>query len=196
MSYSVWASFFSYNFITHITPGPNNIVALNAAGNVGLRNSRSILVGMFSGLHVLLLLCGLFSAALASLLPEYMHIIRYLGAAYILWLAFDVARSKPDTAGGSLAGMTFLRGFLLQFANVKAILYGVSVFTIYILPHYQGFWAIIGFSVLMAGMANLCSILWATAGMAMKHLFTTHRHTVNLIMAFMLVGSALSILLG
>lgn len=196
MSYSVWASFFSYNIITHITPGPNNIVALNAAGNAGIRSSRSIIAGMFLGLHLLLFLCGLFSAALGSLLPGLMGWIRYLGAGYILWLAFDVARSRPKTAGGSLAGMTFLRGFLLQFANVKAIVYGISVFTIYVLPYYQSFIAIAGFSILMAGMANLCSMIWATAGIAMKTLFTTHWRALNLIMALMLAGSALSILLS
>lgn len=196
MSYSVWVSFLSYNIITHITPGPNNIVALNAAGNAGIRNSRSIIAGMFAGLHLLLLLCGLFSAALGSVLPDLMGWIRYLGAGYILWLALDVARSRPDDPGHGPEGMTFLRGFLLQFANVKAIIYGISVFTIYVLPNYRSLPAIVAFSVLMAGIANLCSLLWATAGIAMKQLFTTHGRALNLIMALMLAYSALTILMS
>lgn len=196
MSYSVWASFFSYNIITHITPGPNNIVGLNAAGQAGLRGSSPVLIGMFSGLHLLLFLCGIFSAALGSVLPGLMVYIRYIGAAYILWLAFTVARSKPETKGGNFEGMTFLHGFLLQFANVKAIIYGISVFTIYVLPYYQGFPFILVFSILMAGIANLCTMIWVTAGIAMKNLFMRHWRTLNIIMSLLLANSALSILIS
>lgn len=98
MSYLVWLSFFSYNLITSITPGPMNIVAMNAAGYFGFRKSRSIFGGLVLGLLAVLLLCGLFSATLSEILPQ---MLKYMPSRNY---AVGGNVSSPMPIGGNTSG--------------------------------------------------------------------------------------------
>lgn len=196
MSYAIWLSFFSYNIITSITPGPMNIVAMNAAGNLGLKKSRNILLGLFLGLAVVLLLCGLFSTAFAQLLPGMVRYMKYIGAAYIIWIAYAIIRSRPEGAGTQATELTFLRGFLLQFINVKAYIWAITVYTAYVLPYYKSSLAILLFALIMAIIANLCAMIWAVAGAVLNTFLKKYWQAANLIMALMLLYSAVSLLIN
>ena len=46
--------------------------------------------------------------------------MKYIGAAYILWLAIHIAFSKK-TSENTEQSASFLKGFMLQFVNVKII---------------------------------------------------------------------------
>ena len=75
--------------------------------------------------------CALFCYELARYAPSAAGVLKYVGAAYILYLAVHVAMSKPDD--GESRQMTFLKGFLLEFVNVKIILYAITVYTGYVI---------------------------------------------------------------
>ena len=47
-----------------------------------------------------------------------MEVLKYIGADYILWLAIHIAFSKPSTENAEQSA-SFLKGFMLQFVNVK-----------------------------------------------------------------------------
>ena len=49
-----------------------------------------------------------------------MEVMKYIGAAYILWLAIYIAFSKK-TSEYTEQSASFLKGFMLQFVNVKII---------------------------------------------------------------------------
>nr|WP_240697023.1 hypothetical protein [Vibrio kanaloae] len=66
---AIYTAFFTYVIITSITPGPNNILALSVATQHGLQRSTKVISGMFCGYIVLMLLCGLFTYYMVSLLP-------------------------------------------------------------------------------------------------------------------------------
>ena len=51
--------------------------------------------------------------------------MKYIGAAYILWLAIHIAFSKPSTENAEQSA-SFLKGFMLQFVNVKIYMFGVT----------------------------------------------------------------------
>ena len=53
-----------------------------------------------------------------ALLPNVMGVMKYIGAVYILWLAIHIAVSKPSSESAEQSA-SFLKGFMLQFANVK-----------------------------------------------------------------------------
>ena len=54
------------------------------------------------------------------MLPNVMEVMKYIGAAYILWLAIHIAFSKK-TSENTEQSASFLKGFMLQFVNVKII---------------------------------------------------------------------------
>ena len=51
-----------------------------------------------------------------------MEVLKYIGAAYILWLAIHIAFSKPSTENAEQSA-SFLKGFMLQFVNVKIYMF-------------------------------------------------------------------------
>ena len=62
------------------------------------------------------------------------EVIRYVGAAYLLWLAFKSLRSAwfgrmPNTAASS-SGRLFAKGLLLHLTNPKAILGWGAIYAI------------------------------------------------------------------
>ena len=60
-----------------------------------------------------------------------MEVLKYIGAAYILWLAIHIAFSKPSTENAEQSA-SFLKGFMLQFVNVKIYMFGVTALTGYV----------------------------------------------------------------
>lgn len=53
-------------------------------------------------------------------MPALQSIVKALGSAYLLWLAWRVARSgPPNAAGGSAQPVTFVNGMLLLWLNRK-----------------------------------------------------------------------------
>lgn len=93
MTFSIIASFLTYSVIMSFTPGPNNIMALSSASQYGVRRSTALLMGMCSGFVGVMLSCALFTLALSRLLPEIMGWLVWVGAVYILWLAWHIATS-------------------------------------------------------------------------------------------------------
>lgn len=82
--------------------------------------------------------CCVFVYALGSLLPQFLAVMKYIGAAYILWLAIHIAISKPGKAGDEKSA-SFWKGFALQFVNVKIYLFGITALTGFITDYSRAF---------------------------------------------------------
>ena len=96
MLFTIIASYLPYTLVTAYTPGPNNIVALYAVSQKGWRKGRDILFGIGAGFLCVMLLCALFCYELAKYAPSLTAILKYIGAAYITYLAVHVAISRPQ----------------------------------------------------------------------------------------------------
>ena len=155
-----FAPFLVYVFVTTFTPGPNNIMSMTNAMHSGYRKTLQFLTGIFVGFVIVMLLSGLLNSVLASRLPSLKHWLNILGAVYMLYLAVHVLRSKPvqnETAKESLN--SFKAGLFMQFLNIKVILYGITVFSLFIINTYPAPLMIVGFSVLLAGGRIYCHLL-------------------------------------
>lgn len=191
--FSVMVSYLPYSFVTAFTPGPNNVVALHSASQKGWCGSRSVLLGMVSGFWCVAAITAVLCYALAQLLPAVTAALKYIGAAYIVYLAVHIALSRPDSgAGGQI---TFFKGFLLQFVNVKIILYDVTVYTGYLLPCGTGLAALMLHAVIMTAVSAMGNLTWAAAGGALRRLLERHYRPINIAMALVLLWSAAAMVL-
>ena len=120
----ILSNFLIYCVINAFTPGPGNILALNTITNYGYKKGKLLFFGIFAGYYVVQILCAIFVYGVNSLLPNVMEVMKYIGAAYILWLAIHMVFSKPSTENAEQSA-SFMKGFMLQFVNVKS--YMVSV---------------------------------------------------------------------
>ena len=92
-------NFMIYAIINAFTPGPGNFLALNTVTNYGLKRGKPLFFGIFAGYYFVQTSCCVFVYALGSLLPQFLAVMKYIGAAYILWLAIHIAISKPGKTG-------------------------------------------------------------------------------------------------
>jgi len=131
-------AFFIYVLTTTFTPGPNNLLAMSNGLHTGFKRTMRFLGGIFTGFILVMLICGLVNFVLLSLLPSIKLWLNLLGAGYMLYLAYYVMTAKPHNDEEPYQGLnTFKAGFSMQFINLKGILYGVTVFSNFIIPYYQ-----------------------------------------------------------
>lgn len=141
--------------ITALTPGPNNILALSSVTSHGLRRSLRVLAGMSVGFIITMLICAALTFSLVELDSRFTTVLGWIGAAYILWLARQIAKSKPATGMPSVEPVGFWASLGLQFVNVKIILYGITALSTFVLPVTREPVWLISVSLLLAAIGAL-----------------------------------------
>lgn len=191
-----FTAFLSYVFMTTFTPGPNNIMSMSNASRYGLKKSILANVGVFFGFFIIISLCSIFSVTLYSLIPSIQPIMTYIGAAYILWLAWKTYKTTPhgDDKNETHTN-TFLSGLLLQFVNPKVILYGITTVSTFIVPYYKSVFALASFSVFLAFIGFIATCCWALFGSIFQRFLFKNDKIINVIMALLLVYCAVSLFL-
>jgi len=182
--------------ITTFTPGPNNLSCTSMSINFGIKKTMNYIYGIVTGFFLLLLLCGFFSNLLFTAIPSVEPIMRWIGAAYIFYLAygtFRVSFSLQEKSNQYLWG--FYKGVLLQFLNPKAIIYGLTLYSVFLNPLIGNSFYIILFSLGFA-LVGLCAVLtWALFG-AIINQYLHHlklRIIINSILSLLLVYTAVKI---
>lgn len=191
-----FAAFFSYIFLTAFTPGPNNIMSMTNAGKYGFKKSFPFNLGILCGFLIVMSCCGAFTSLLYDIIPSVEPFMLCIGAVYILWLAFTVWHDKPhDGKKGISETNSFVSGMVLQFVNVKVILYGITALSSFVLPYHSSFAAIALFVIILAvtGFAGTCA--WALFGAAFERFFKLHAKVLNAVMALLLVYCAVTMLI-
>ena len=190
-----WLSFLSYVIIVIYTPGPNNIMTMNSAKNVGFRKTLKFISGIFVGAFVLLSLCMLFSAYLYNLTPKIQLPMKILGAIYMAYLMIKtVVPKKNNEASENKNNNTgFFIGIVLQFINPKLIMFGITVASSYILPYYNQIPVLLLFSLLLTAIGSTGVMCWAMFGSLFSVVFSKHGTIVNIIMALLLLYCIISL---
>ena len=110
------------------TPGPNTTLSTALAANHGLRRAMPFVCAVPVGWSALLVVCTLGLGALVVAVPVLSWSIKLVGVAYLLWLAFKIARSRQLTqADASRLNVTFWQGAALQFVNIKAWMLALAI---------------------------------------------------------------------
>ena len=190
-----WFHFLSYAIVTAVTPGPNNLMSMSNASQLGMRRALPFNLGIWCGFSLVMLLCTFFCGALSWLIPKIKLPMLIVGAVYMLHLAWKTFRST-STLEKNCTTAGFRSGLLLQFVNPKIYLYCIVSMEAYILPFYQGQWAILMlFALLLAFIGFVFTLCWALFGSVFKLLFSKYAKITNTIMALLLIYCAVSLFL-
>ena len=186
MSKAVLSNFLIYCVINALTPGPGNILALNIVTNYGYKKGKTLFFGIFAGYYVVQILCAIFVYGVNSLLPNVMEVTKYIGAAYILWLAIHIVFSKPSTENAKQSA-SFLKGFMLQFVNVKIYMFGVTALTGYVVGYMSSFSALLFFELVIATIGTIATCTWIGVGVLIQKFYLRHFRVINIILALTLL---------
>jgi threonine/homoserine/homoserine lactone efflux protein len=133
MSQSLFAALVVFGAVMAFTPGPNNIMVLSSGLTYGFRRSLPHIAGIAIGVSLMVASVGLGLGAIFIAYPVLQTILKYVGAAYLIYLAVLIAMSGPVTPGhDNLRGpMTFWAAVLFQWVNVKGWVMAIGIITAY-----------------------------------------------------------------
>jgi len=187
-------SFLLYIFVTSFTPGPNNIMAMLFANEYGLKKTIKFCLGVGTGFLIVMLLCSYFNILLENFIPKIEFFMEILGAIYMIYLAIKIFLSKNDNENNNEdRNNSFFMGMILQFINPKGILYGITAIATFILPYHDSNFSIILYSIFLAFVGFVGTFSWSLFGSVFQKFLSKYRSQFNLIMALLLVYSAVSI---
>lgn len=186
-------NFLIYAAINAFTPGPGNILALNTVTNYGWKKGRPLFLGIFAGYYVVQIFCAVFVFGISTFLPSVLGVMRYIGAAYILWLAVTIAFSKPKMCVEEKSA-SFAKGFFLQFINVKIYLFGITALTGYITDYSTSFTVLLLFELLIATIGTIATFSWVGLGILIQSIYQKHYRVINILLSLLLLECVYSML--
>ncbi|QIC04843.1 LysE family transporter [Brevibacillus sp. 7WMA2] len=184
-----------YAFVSSFTPGPNNIMAMLFANKYGFKQTLRFCLGVGAGFFVIIVMSCYFNLVLKNFIPKIELIMSILGAAYMIYLAIKIITStNHDQDTDRDKSNSFLAGMLLQFVNPKGILYGITVISTFIIPYHTLHLSLLYNSLLLAFIGFMGTFSWSVFGSIFKTVLSKYRNQCNVVMALLLLYSAISIL--
>lgn len=181
-----------FALVSSITPGPNNTMLLASGVNFGLQRTLRHLLGVQIGFGVMLVSVGLGLHTVLAQYPGVYDALRWLGGAYLLWLAWKLARSGPlqSDLPSAARPMGFFAAAGFQALNPKAWVMAVTCMSTY-LPAQAATAQVLWLTALFALIGGPCSVFWAAFGSAMRSVLQDPRRLrlFNIAMAVALVAS-------
>jgi threonine/homoserine/homoserine lactone efflux protein len=174
------------------TPGPNNLMITASGTNFGYWRSLPHMLGVTFGFPAMLVAMAFGLMQLFEIWPVLHKILRYAGAAYMIYLAFRIATStslgKAQSKGHPLR---FLEAALFQWINPKAVIFALSAVSMFTTPDGNFIFE----TMFLAGIAVLVSFssisTWCLFGTAIGHYLKSPKalRFFNFTMAGTLVAS-------
>lgn len=188
-----------FAFVSSITPGPNNTMLLASGVNFGFQRTIPHMLGISIGFMVMVLAVGMGLGAVFKAVPLLYTILRYTGAAYLLYLAWKIATSGPpsDARDGESRPMSFLGAAAFQWVNPKAWVMAVGAITTY--TPQAGYFSNVLVVAAIFGAVNLPAVsAWAGFGSLLRNVLRDRfwLRVFNGVMAALLVASLYPLLQG
>ncbi len=152
-------------------------------------------VGLAAGVLLMMLLSGWISTTLLAAFPAAEPLVRYVGAAYILYLAYGILKASYVFADQKTRPVGFAHGFTLQVLNPKLVVYAFTLFSAFLAPITDNAALIAVAAVLLAATSFCATSVWALFGTAIRTYLHNPRlkTTVNIILSLFLVYAAIEL---
>ncbi|MFV8783352.1 LysE family translocator [Microbulbifer sp. SA54] len=183
-------------FATSITPGPNNLMIMSSGLNFGVSRSMPHFLGICIGYPAMIIAIGLGLGALFNQFPLLHEIIRWVGIAYLLYLAWVIAATREVGSAEGKKPFTFLQAVAFQWVNPKGWIMAVGALAAFTTPD--------GTMLVEAGRIALtfiliggpCIVVWLMFGVGLKQLLKDPRHLriFNITMGLLLAASVVTMI--
>ena len=188
-------SLISYVLISSFTPGPSNISSASLAVLHGYKNTLKYQAGLALGVFLFMLLSGWLSMSLLNIFPVLEPIMRYVGAGYILYLAFGILKASYTFTEKNVKPLGFVHGFMLQILNPKLTVYAFTLFSAFLASLTRSFVPLVFICVLLAMTSFCATSVWALFGTSIKDYLHSPRlkTIVNFLLSLSLVYTAITL---
>ncbi|MEO4017461.1 LysE family translocator [Pseudomonas rossensis] len=198
LSLDLLLGFALFALVTSITPGPNNTMLLASGVNFGFNRTIPHMLGITCGFFVLVVAVGFGLGAVFQTYPLLYSVLRYVGAAYLLYLAWKIAQSGPvsESEKGESKPTSYLGAAAFQWVNPKAWIMAIGAISTY--TPMQGYFTNVIVIAAVFALINLPSVsVWAGCGTLLRNVLKDRRwlRLFNWGMALLLVASLYPLLL-
>jgi threonine/homoserine/homoserine lactone efflux protein len=192
MSQSLLVAFIGFGVVMFFTPGANNIMVLSSGLTYDFRRTLPHIAGVTLGVAFVVAAVGLGLGTIFIAYPVLQTVLKYAGAAYLIYLAAMIAMSGPPKAGeaGRRGPMTFWDAAVFRWVNVKGWVMVIGTITAYA--------AIARFPIDITIQTVLCLLLgvlstatWTLFGSVLRPVLKSEPavRAFNVLMALLLLAS-------
>ncbi len=181
-----------FAIVSCVTPGPNNTMMMTSGLNYGVRRSLPHFFGICIGFPTMVIAVGLGLAGLFDRFPVLHVILKVVGAAYLMYLAWKIA-SAPVSELNETRGkpFSFFQAAAFQWVNPKAWVLAVGATVTYTVLSDGYILQVLVIALIFMTFGAPCVLLWLWLGSYLKHFFTRPNYVriFNYSMAALLVAS-------
>ncbi|MEL6620168.1 MAG: LysE family translocator [Pseudomonadota bacterium] len=118
----------------NLTPGADMMFCLGQGMRAGPRAAVAASAGISLGAFIHTGIAGLGLGALIATVPMAFEVIRWVGVAYLLWLAVQTLRTRHDSTVPPAPRNAFRAGLLVNLTNPKVILFVLAFVPQFVVP--------------------------------------------------------------
>lgn len=172
MEMHVWLAYVVTAVVFSLAPGSGTVNSISNGLSYGTRRSLAAIVGLQVGLAIHIILVGAGIGALVAQSAFAFSVIKWVGAAYLVWLGIqkwrDNSRLSTSETDQDLSSLTLMKNaVLINLTNPKSIVFLVALFPQFIDPTKDQLvqFAVLGLttvlidSIVMLGYTSLASRL-------------------------------------
>lgn len=174
------------------SPGPANLYSLACCLKFGRRKALKMWRGLLAGFSIGAVIMVVLTHLLGEVMGDYVIYLKYLGAAYILWLAWKMWRFSGQN-NTEAQECTFTSGMIVQLTNAKMLLFELTAFSVYVLPYSDRIADLFVVAALLLIAGPGANLVWLYAGAYLRRFFAKCQKQVDITMAILLALCAIYI---
>lgn len=195
MPYTLLPTLLLQIVVVGLTPGPANIYALAMSLKFGYRQAMKMWLGLLTGFYTAMLGMALLTYFMGMAFGNYIVYLKYIGAVYILYLAYQIINGNKRM-NGKHRECSFYSGLIVQLTNAKMLLFDLTSFSAFVLPYSNKLIDLIelGTWLLLAGPGS--NLVWLLAGSYLRRFFERYGKKVDMVCGVALIFCAIYIVWG
>lgn len=191
-------AFVAFVFVMFFTPGPNNIMLMSSGLTYGFRRTLPHMAGVTLGFAFMIASVGVGLGTVFIAYPVLETVLKYAGAAYLVYLALVMAMSGPPTEEKATrrGPMTFWGAAMFQWVNGKGWVVVIGTITAYAAVA-QFPWNIVIQTAISLAVGTASTVAWALFGSVLKPVRSSARsvRVFNIVMAVLLLACLYPVLM-
>lgn len=146
-----------------ISPGPANVLYAASGSSFGIRKTVPFWLGTNFASVFQTLAVGFGLDYVLSTYPEATIVIKYVGVAFLLYLAYKFFRISKSTEQ-VLRPLSFKDGIVIELLNAKYLLVPTIMFSQFYMPQQDGYAQIFFLTFALVSLTLTTSMLWILGG--------------------------------
>ncbi len=151
-------------------------------------------LGLLTGFTIAVVVLAVATHFIGESMGRYVRYVKYIGAAYILYLAWKTY-SSPEGQQRQTRGCSFMSGMVMQLTNAKILLFDLMVFSTFVLPYSDALPDLLYVAAFLSLAGPGANLVWLLMGGFLHRVFARHQRKMEIAMAMCLAACAVAIVI-